>query len=77
MKKALFLVGALVAVFFIVGFVSGNTPEGKERARQRAVISLCWDDQRKASNGPAGAQFIASVCEKKEQEYKDRWNNSP
>jgi hypothetical protein len=77
MKTTMYVVAALVAAFLAFGFMSGNTPEGKEIAKQRAVIRLCWDDQGKKSLGPAEAQFIANVCEKKEQEFQAKWGRRP
>lgn len=77
MKKAIYVIGALVAVFFAFGFAKSSTPEGKERARQRAVIAACWDGQSSKAIGPGEAQFIANTCESKEREFSARWGMNP
>ena len=67
----------LVAVFLGFGFVVGNTPEGKERARQREAINLCWGEQGRKSNNAGQSQFIAGACERMEADYTRRWGTRP
>lgn len=77
MKTALYIAGGLVALLFAFGFASSSTPEGKERARQRAVISMCWDNQGRKSLSQGAGQFVSGVCEQKEREFSSRWGVNP
>ena len=67
----------LVAAFLAVGIVNGNSPEGKERARQRDAIDLCWKEQGRKSNSAGSAQFIAGACERMEAEYERKHGSRP
>lgn len=77
MKWWLGLPIAAVAVFLAIGAVIRNTPEGKERTKQREVIALCWDGQAKKSNEPGTARVIAGACERMEADYVKRWGTKP
>lgn len=77
MKAVLIGIGILIVIFFAIGFSESNTPEGKERSRQRAAIDLCWKDQQRRSNDPGTARFIAGACEKMEADFKAKWGVNP
>lgn len=77
MKQAILWVVAAVVAFFAYGAYVGNTPEGKERARDRAVIDQCWKDQERKSNSPRIARLTAEMCEGLEDTFRKKYNREP
>ncbi len=43
----------------------------------RDAINLCWKEQKRPSLAPDSARFVASTCEKMEQDFHDKWNREP
>lgn len=72
----LVLIGLVVA-FLGFGAVVGNTPAGKQQARERNAIATCWDSQAKKSLDPGEQRFVASACEKMEDDYRKKWGHNP
>jgi hypothetical protein len=68
--------GALGALL-VVGATVGSTPEAKARMQDQLAIDLCWDEQKRPSNEPSEARFIAGTCEKMEADFKSKWGYSP
>lgn len=81
MKKFLIwtvsIVFLLFVVFFIIGYIEGSSPEGKERAKQRDAIAYCWTQQQRKSLEPSTARFVARTCEKMEEDYRQKWGRNP
>lgn len=69
MKAAAIAVGALIALFFLIGVLSSNSPEGQAKAQKRASIDLCWQDQGRKSLDPGTARFVAGACERLESDF--------
>lgn len=63
--------------FTLVGLLSPETPESKEKALQRATIEMCWADQGRKSHDSGAAQFIAGACERMEQKFREKWGVAP
>lgn len=68
--------GAVVA-FLGFGAMVGNSPEAKAKARERQVIELCWDDQKRKSLAPAEQRFVASTCEMLENDFRRKHGHNP
>lgn len=64
---------ALIAAFLAFGAAFGD----EEKAKARGVIDLCWKDQKRPSVDPATARFIASTCERLEDEFKKKYGHRP
>ena len=77
MKVALGIIAALIVAFFGYGFVQMNTPEGRERAKHRDAIELCWSDYEKKSLDPATKRFVAGACESMERKYEAQLGRKP
>lgn len=76
----LWVIGALVAMFVVFlafGAIRANTPEGKAKSKARAVISTCWKQQSDKSLTPDSQRFIASVCQKMENDFRDKYRVNP
>lgn len=74
------VLGVPASIFVLVmaiGSCAGNTPEGKARGIDRTAIEVCWDEQGRKSLDPSSGRFVASVCEKMERDFRDRWGVSP
>lgn len=71
------VIGVPVVAFFGFGFYASSTPEGKEKARARDAISLCWDEQNRASLAPSSQRFIAGACEGMEADFERRFGTRP
>jgi hypothetical protein len=78
--------GTVVIVFLILGilFVAilmAMNPEDpavkKERWNAQSAIELCWKDYERKSFDPGTKRFIASVCEKMESDYKQKYGRAP
>lgn len=67
----------ILAMFFVLGFSSSNSPEGKEKSSQRFAIEVCWKEQGRKSLDPSAARFAAGTCEMMEQRFRDRWGVNP
>lgn len=75
-KFVLFLLLA-GAAFLGFGFYLSNTPEGKEKARQRNAIEMCHR-QEGTYTGPSGAKsIITGACQKLETDFRSRFGVSP
>jgi zinc-ribbon domain len=64
----------LIAAFFIIGLLAGNTPEGEQKSKERYAISYCWNEQKRKSFDAAGQQFIAGACE---NEFRKKYGVNP
>ena len=75
------IVGGLIVAFVVVSATGvfaakPGTPE-YARERERDVIGICWDDQKKKSLPPDQARFIASTCEMLEAKYRKEHGRNP
>ncbi len=61
----------------VFGAIVGNTPEAKEKARERDAIALCWKEQERKSNTPSQARFIAGACEMMENDFRKKHGRNP
>lgn len=77
MKITLKVICALLVLFFSFGFYKSSTPEGKEKASERASIDYCWGSHEKKSNSYGQQRFIASACEKMEADFLTKWGVKP
>lgn len=79
MKSYKYIIG------FAVGFLllylaipsTNESPKDKERSKDRDVIKLCWKDYEKKSLSAEAKQFVASVCEKKEDDFQEKYGVKP
>lgn len=65
-----------VAVGLVLAGLAGCN-DTSEKGSARRAISLCWEDQKKASLPPAQARFIAGACERMEADFRQKYNASP
>lgn len=54
-----------------------ESPEQKERSHSRDVIATCWKEQSKKSIAPSEARFVAGVCERLEDKYREKYGRNP
>lgn len=71
------LVIAVGVIGIIVILLWGGGPESKDRQKERDVIKLCWSDYKKKSNSHESMRFIASVCEKLENDFERKHGLKP
>lgn len=69
------------AAFAVVGFVVlllvlGALPQS-QKAKDRQVIDLCWQDQGRKSLDPGAARFAAGACEMLEQRFRETHGTAP
>ncbi len=67
----------LVGAFLLFGATVGNTPEANERAHARAVIKTCWGEQARKSLDSGTARFVASTCERLENDFRSKYRAEP
>jgi len=67
----------LVVAFLGFGLVAGNSPEAKEKAQERSVIDLCWEDQKRKSFSDGTQRFVARVCENLEDDFAKKHGHRP
>lgn len=67
----------LVVAFLAFGALVGNSPEAREKAKERAAIDLCWDGHERKSLEPDTQRFIAQVCEKMESDFQLKHGHRP
>ena len=66
-----------VAVFFGCGALLSNTPTATAKDQDRKVIEVCHRDQERKSLEPSTARFVAGVCERLEDEFRQKYGVSP
>lgn len=69
------VVGIFVVVFlyiFLKGLITPDTPEQRQRKELRATIEVCWNDYNRKSVDESTKRFIASTCEKLEDDLRKR-----
>lgn len=54
-----------------------QSPEAQAKSRARSAIDLCWKEQKRASNPPEQARFIAATCEKMEADFVEQYKVKP
>jgi hypothetical protein len=68
-------VGLFLLMMLIGSLLSGSPTDGK--ARDRAAIKLCWEEQSRKSLDPAAARFAAGACEMMERNFRGTYNAQP
>lgn len=75
------LFGVPVGLFLVMMLIGSCTPEAgspsDHKARDRAAIKLCWEEQSRKSIDPGSARFIAGACETMERDFRGRYNTQP
>lgn len=74
---ALGLLAFLFVAFMAYGSYLANTPEGKQRSRERDAIENCRNQQADTLQDLAVRRSIRSVCDAMEARFKDKWGRSP
>jgi predicted amidophosphoribosyltransferase len=67
----------LVVAFLAYGAILSNTPKGKEKAKARDAIALCWQEHERKSLDANTQRFVASTCEMMEQQFRDKYGVNP
>lgn len=67
----------VIALSLIVLAGCDNSPEAKEKAKKRDAIDYCWSTHEKKSISEAEKRFIASACEKMEDDFKSKYGVNP
>ena len=75
-RKLLIGAGTVIGGLMFIGWV-GDSPEGQARTRDRLAIEDCWEKQQRKSISPADQRFMASVCEKMQADFQERWKAKP
>ena len=68
------ILGAAVVVGLIV---MGNSPGMQERGTERSAIGNCWKEQERKSIDASSKQLMIQVCEKMEQDFRDKYGQNP
>lgn len=55
----------------------GSTPGARERGTVRLAIENCWKEQKRPSMDPATARFLASTCERMENDFTSKYGVKP
>jgi hypothetical protein len=79
-KRWLWILGAAaVAVvgLFVIGLVSSSSPEAQDRIAATMAIDDCWKEQKRPSNNPATARFVAGTCELLESRFQTKYGRKP
>ena len=66
-----------VVVIFAAFLIFGATRPDDGRSQSRMAIEVCWKDQRRASLTPVESRFIAGVCEKLEDDFREKYRVNP
>ncbi|MFT0533924.1 SHOCT domain-containing protein [Castellaniella hirudinis] len=77
MKLTAMIILAGVIIFLAFGVVRSNTPEGKEKAKLRAAIDMCWNDYKTSSLGMDARKIIAGTCLLLTDEFKNKYGFNP
>lgn len=77
MRFVVYLIGGAMALFVLYALTRPSTPEAQDMRVRQLAIEACWDDQRRKSNAPAQAQFIAGACERMEADFRAKYGRSP
>lgn len=67
----------LLAAFLAFGALVGNSPEAKEKQRERGAIELCWDEFKRKSLDASTKQFVAGTCEMMERKFTSKHGHKP
>lgn len=62
-------------IFGVLLLVAACSDDGRNFERQK--IAQCWGNQAKKSLEPSTARFIASVCERLEREFEEKYHVKP
>jgi hypothetical protein len=69
------VVGVTGLIVFVVALIAGNSPNDKQQARD--AIAACWEQQAKKSLEPSVARFVASTCERMQDEFRQKYGHAP
>lgn len=72
----LILIG-IFAALIAIAFIAGSSPEVQLRVTDREKIDFCWTQQKRPSQTPSEARFIAGACEKMEEDFRERHGRNP
>jgi hypothetical protein len=75
--KVLTGVAVAGALFLAWGFMLSASPEGKERARQRAVIERCERETDVPALSDRAKVIAYHACEKLKADYRAQWGREP
>lgn len=68
----------ILIAMLVLGIIGcDQSPEQKEKIKSRDAIKLCWKDYEKKSFSASTKQFVASVCEKMENDFKQKYGINP
>lgn len=67
----------LLGAFFVLAAFLGNSPEAQAKGRDRRAIAYCWDQQQRKSFDPGTQRFVASACEKMEDDFEKQYGSRP
>ncbi|HHN8349287.1 TPA: hypothetical protein ACRRXU_002145 [Morganella morganii] len=65
------------SLFFIFAMITPETQGNKERRKKVSAIELCWKKQEKKSLSVEEQRFIALICEKMEDKYRNEYGRNP
>jgi hypothetical protein len=75
-KKIVIGLVAALGLFLAYGAIIGNTPEGKEKARARDAIDLCWKGVDDSLQSLSSRRFIRDTCQKMVEKYESEFGPS-
>jgi hypothetical protein len=67
----------LFVLLVIVGSLLPNSEQSESKAKDRAAIKLCWQEQSRKSLDPGSARFLASACEMMERDFRGKYKLEP
>lgn len=69
--------GLFFGLLLLSSIFSARTPQDDAKSKARALISKCWDDQKRKSLDPAAARYLAGMCEKFEDDFRQAHGHNP
>lgn len=74
-KTRWWLVVLMIAVGGFIAFAMLLPDDGS--GRDRSAIQLCWSDYERKSLDPPTKRLVASMCEKMEQSFRQKYGVNP
>ncbi|MBN8714581.1 MAG: zinc ribbon domain-containing protein [Xanthomonadales bacterium] len=74
------IIGVPIALFvamMVIGTVAGSSPEAQAKAQARDAIAYCWKQQADKALDPSTQRFVASTCEKMENDFRTKYSTDP
>lgn len=75
--KLLIAISILVVAFLALAIVLGNSPDARERAKERDAISACREAESDSLQELSSRRATRAMCDQLEAVYRLKWGRSP